>query len=100
MADAETCRDWQLRTDETRRILTDKNLEPWQKAHMAGGAYAGLTLSGLRQRHRQRFLTRMSKLNAILVKYQLESFDDYQNISSSDLQKMITIIRTLARTKK
>lgn len=100
MADTEVYRDWQSRTEAAKKILADKHLKLWQKAHMTGGAYAGLTLSGLRSKHRHQFLNRIVKLNRILAKYELESFDDYQQIASSDLRQMITIIRTLACPKK
>lgn len=100
MADTETYRDWQKRTQEASKILSDKKLKRWQKVHMVGGAYAGLSLSGLRSKHRHRFLNRISELNVILARYQLESFDDYQNIEPSDLKQMIDIARKLACPKK
>jgi len=96
VADVETYRDWQIRTREANEILSNKKLKLWQKVHMVGGAYAGLTLSGLRSKHRHRFLNRISELNKILAQYQLESFDDYQNIKSADLKQMILIGRKLA----
>jgi len=95
VADENVYRDWQERTLEANEILSNKQLEIWEKAHMAAGAYAGLTLSGLRSKHRHRFLNRIVQLNHILAKYRLDSFDDYQHIDSSDLRQMIAIIRTL-----
>lgn len=100
MADEEAYRDWQSRTEAAKKILSDKELKLWEKAHMTGGAYAGLTLSGLRSKHRHQFLNRVAKLNVILARYQLVSFDDYQNIEPADLRQMIAIIRTLACPKK
>ena len=96
MADVENYRGWQIRTREANETLSNKKLKLWQKVHMVSGAYAGLTLSGLRSKHRHRFLNRISELNKILAQYQLESFDDYQNIKSADLKQMILIGRKLA----
>lgn len=95
MVDKETYRDWRSSTQAAEKILSDSKLKPWQKAHMVGGAYAGLTLSGLRSKHRHRFLNRISELNQILAQYQLESFDDYQNIKPADLKKLVNIASKL-----
>lgn len=100
MADEKTYRDWQGRTRRASQVLSDKKLKPWQKAHLAGGAYAGLALSNLRSKHRHRFLNRISQLNAILAKYPIESFDDYQQIRAADVQEMIATIRMLACPRK
>ena len=100
MSNAETYRDWQARTEEARKILSNKQLKLWQKAHMAAGAYAGLTLSDLRSKHRHKFLNRVVSLNRILARYELDSFDDYQQIESADLRKMVDIIKTMACPRK
>jgi hypothetical protein len=100
MADPAVYRDWQARTAAAKKILSDQQLALWEKVHLAGGAYAGLTLSGLQSKHRHQFLNRIVKLNHILARYQLESFDDYQRIEPADLQQMMAIILTLACPKK
>ncbi len=96
MADQKAYQDWRTRTLKAQQIIADKSLAIWEKAHMAGGAYAGLDLSGLKSKHRHQILNRLTNLNAILSDYQLDTFDDYQNIEKADLQAMISIIKTLA----
>jgi hypothetical protein len=96
MADKKVYQDWNNRADKVTAIVTDKSLLPWQKAHLVGGAYAGLALEGLKSKHRHKVLSGFSKINGILSRYTLNSFDDYQNIKEEDLREIIKIVKSLA----
>jgi iron uptake system EfeUOB component EfeO/EfeM len=70
-----------------------------QKAHRVGGAYAGLALDGLRSKRRHKILTDFGKVNAVLARYTLNSFDDYDRIEDEDLREILRIVRSLTPPK-
>lgn len=80
MADKKAYQQWRESTEQVEAIVADRTLALWQKAHRVGGAYAGLALDGLRSKHRYKILSGFEKVNAVLARYTLNSFDDYERI--------------------
>jgi len=71
----------------------------WQKVDRVGGAYTGLALDGLTSKHRHKILAGFGKVNAVLARYTLNSFDDYERIEDEDLREILRIVRSLAPPK-
>ena len=96
MADKNAYESWGKMAEQARNINSDSSLQLWQKAHMITGAYAGLEISSLRSKHRHHVLNILAEINDILKQYNLESFDDYQNINDPHLQEIIQLAKTLS----
>lgn len=99
MADQEAYRHWRDSADQVENIISDRSLPLWKKAHLVGGAYAGLALEGLKSKHRHKILSGFGKVNAVLAGYTLNSFDDYEQIADEDLREILHIVRSLAPPK-
>ena len=96
MASRSTYRDWKARTQKASTILADKQLPTWKKAHMVGGAYNGLELDQLLPKHKRRIYASLSDMNQILRKYEIKTWDDYEQIEEVDLRQIIQIAKGLA----
>jgi hypothetical protein len=96
MADKQSYQDWSSSAKKVQAISTDTSLALWQKGHLVGGAYAGLALEGLKSKHRHKIIAGFSKVNGILSRYTLNSFDDYQRIKDEDLHEIIRIVKSIA----
>jgi hypothetical protein len=70
-----------------------------KKARLVGGAYAGLALVGLKSKHRHKILPGLGKVNGVLSRYTLNSFDDYERIEDEDLRGIHRIVRSLTPPK-
>lgn len=95
MADKKAYQQWKAQAELVRQIASDKNLALWQRAHMAAKPLTAIELNGLQSKHRRKFMTAFSQINGILANYQLDTFDDYQKISSEELSEMIRLLKTL-----
>lgn len=91
--------DWARRAEEVKRIVADRQLPLWEKARDVGGAYAGLDLTGLPSKYRCKVLARVAERNAIVAKYSIETFEDYQKIEPQDLRAMIAAFKSLGALK-
>lgn len=91
--------DWEERTRKAFSILGDKALPKWKKAHMVGGAYAGLELDQLQSKHRRKVYNCLSDMNQILRRYSLKEWDDYEQIQEVDIQQLIDLAKGLACPK-
>ena len=99
VADKKAYQHWRESTEQVETIIADRSLPLWQKAHRVGGAYAGLALDGLKSKHRHKILAGFGKVNAVLARYTLDSFDDYEQIEDEDLREILRIVRSLAPPK-
>ncbi len=99
MADKQAYQHWRESAEQVEAIVADRSLPLWQKAHRVGGAYAGLALEGLKSKHRHKILTGFGKVNAVLARYTLNSFDDYEQLADEDLREILRIVRSLAPPK-
>ena len=95
MADKNVYREWKIQAEQVKKIASDKTLALWQRAHLAVRPLTSIELTGLQSKHRQKFMTTIVKVNRILANYQLETFDDYQKISSDELHEIIRLLKTL-----
>mgnify|MGYP000545439938 CR=1 FL=1 len=59
-------------------------------------AYVGLALEGLKSKHRHKILAGFGKLNGVLARYTLATFDDCEKIAEEDLREIVRIVRSLA----
>lgn len=99
VADKNAYQQWWESAEQVEKIVADRALPLWQKAHRVGGAYAGLALDGLKSKHRHKILAGFGKVNAVLARYTLNSFDDYERIEDEDLREILRIVRSLAPPK-
>jgi iron uptake system EfeUOB component EfeO/EfeM len=101
VADKAAYRQWRECAKKARSVAASDTMELWEKAHGVNHAYAGLALEGLQSKHRHKLLAEFGKVNAVFARYTLNSFDDYQNISDSNLKEIIKIVSgiTLPKTK-
>lgn len=96
MADKAAYQQWLESAKKVQSIAADHSLELWQKVHKVNEAYAGLALEGLRSKHRHKLLAAFGKVNTVFARYTLNSFDEYEKISESDLKEIIQIVSSLA----
>lgn len=99
MADRQAYQQWRESAEKVEIIVADRSLALWQKAHLVGGAYSGLALEGLKSKHRHKVLSGFKKINGVLARYTLISFDDYVQIEDGDLREIIQTVRSLAPPK-
>ena len=95
MADKAAYQQWRESAENVKSIAAYGSLQLWEKAHKVNEAYAGLALEGLRSKHRHKLLAEFGKVNAVFAGYTLNSFDDYEKISESDLKEIIRIVRAI-----
>mgnify|MGYP003381565596 CR=1 FL=1 len=95
MVDRAAYQQWLVSAEKVKSIAANDSLELWQKAHRVNEAYAGLALEGLRSKHRHKLLAGFGKVNAVFTGYTLNSFNDYEKISDSDLREIIKIVSSL-----
>jgi len=99
VADKKAYQHWRESAEQVETIIAERSLPLWQKAHRVGGAYAGLALDGLKSKHRHKILAGFGKVNAVLARYTLNSFDDYERIEDENLREILPTIRSLASPK-
>lgn len=99
MADKSAYQQWRESAKKVKSITTDDTLALWEKAHRVNQAYAGLALDGLRSKHRHKLLAEFGKVNAVFAAYTLNSFEDYEIISDSDLKEIIRIVSAITPPK-
>ena len=91
--------DWAKRAAQVQAIFDDPAIPLWEKAHQVGRAYQDVQLDGLKSKHRRRMFADLAKLNQILARYPIETFDDYQLIAEADLKAIVDTFRGFARFK-
>ncbi len=96
MAVKKVYQDWIDSAEKVHAIARDKSLPLWKRGHLVGGAYAGLALEGLQSKHRRKIIAGFSKVNTILARYTLSSFDDYQLIKDEDLCEIIRLVKSIS----
>lgn len=96
MATKQAYKDWNRIARESLAIAQDKALPLWEKGHLVGEPYTELALEDLQSKHRRKILNGFAKINAILKKYPLTTFDDYKNISENDLREIISLVKSMA----
>ena len=99
MANRRRREDWNQRAQQVRDICADPSLALWQKAHLVGRAYQDVQLDGLQSKHRHRIYSALSKLNTILARYPIKTFDDYALIAKHDLKEIIDTFKAFALIK-
>lgn len=95
MADEAAYASWEASALEVERIARDRTIPLWQKAQRVGAAYATVELEGLRSKHRHKIFNRIVQVNAILQRYDLEDFDDYQRMDEADLREIVSLFRSM-----
>jgi hypothetical protein len=93
MANRRRREDWQRRAQQVRDICADRTLALWQKAHLVGAACKDVQLDGLQSKHRHKIFAGLAKINIILARYPIETFDDYALIDSEDLHTIINTFK-------
>lgn len=91
--------DWQRRAEQVRALCDDPTIPLWKKAHLVGSAYQDVQLDGLKSKHRRRLFADLAKLNQILARYPIQTFDDYQLVAEEDLRAIVATFRAFARFK-
>ena len=99
MADKAAYASWQASAREVERIATDRTSPLWQKAQLVGAAYTTVPLEGLRSKHRHKIFNRIVAVNAILQRYSLDDFEDYQHMKEADLREIVSLFRSMKPTK-
>ena len=95
MADKDAYASWHASAREVERIAKNPSLPLWQKAHLVGAAYTTVALEGLRSKHRHRIFNRIVQVNAILQRYNLDDFEDYQHMDEADLREIVSLFRSM-----
>ena len=80
-------------------MCDDPTIPLWKKAHLVGCIYQDVQLDGLKSKHRRRMFAELAKLNQILARYPIETFDDYQLIAEEDLRAIVGTFQGFARFK-
>lgn len=91
--------DWQQRAEQVKALCDDPSIPLWEKAHRVGAAYQDVQLDGLKSKHRRRMFSELSRLNDILARYPIETFDDYRLIAEDDLKTIVDTFKGFARFK-
>ena len=99
MANRRRREDWNRRAQQVREICADPALALWQKAYRVGGAYQDVQLDRLQSKHRRRIFDAIANVNAILARYPIETFDDYQAIDTRDLNAIVETFKAFALIK-
>ncbi len=99
MADKAAYASWHASDQEVERIARDHSIPLWQKAHLVGAAYTTVALEGLRSKHRHKIFNRIVQVNAILRRYDPDSFEDYQHMDEADLREIVNLFRSMGPNK-
>lgn len=99
MAEKTAYASWRESAAEVERIATDRSIPLWRKARLVGIPYTRIELEGLQSKHRHKILNRIVAVNAILGRYTLDSFDDYQHMADADLKEIVGLFRSMRPTK-
>lgn len=99
MADKDAYASWYASAQEVERIAKDRAIPLWQKARLVGAAYTTVALEGLRSKHRHKIFNRIVQVNAILQRYNLDSFEDYQHMDEADLREIVSLFRSMGPTQ-
>ena len=91
--------DWIKRAQKVQDICADPSTPLWQKAHRVGAAYQDVQLDGFQSKHRHKIFAALSSINEILVRYPIETFDDYQLVETKDLAAIINTFKALGSIK-
>ena len=98
MAKQDAYASWHACAQEVERIARSRSIPLWQKAYRVGAAYSAIELDGLRSKHRHKIFHCLAEVNAVLARYRLDSFDDYQTMDETDLREIVRLFRSLRPT--
>src|SRR5690606_34919190 len=98
MADTNVYRQWRAMTSKAPQWAVDESLPLWQRVDRVRGAYNGIELSGLRSRHRNKMMGVLQEINLTLQRYELETFEDYQEMAEQDLCDIIKLAQGMSHT--
>lgn len=99
MADKAAYQFWRESASKVEAIATDPSLASWQKVRQVNSAYVGLTLEGLKSKHRHKILSGFAQVNAVFAGYEISRYEDYENMDEQDLKEIVRIVRSLAPPK-
>ena len=80
------------RAQNARKQIADSSLPKWQRLMQGLEAFSGLELTELPEETCKQLETKLAAVNGILSQYQLETNEDYENISDADLQEALDIV--------
>ena len=84
------------RAQNAQRRITDSSLPKWQRLMQGLEAFSGLELTELPEETCKQLETKLAVVNGILSPYQLETNEDYENISDADLQQALQLVDVAA----
>jgi hypothetical protein len=84
------------RAKEVKSIVSDGSLPKSRRVPQALQALGGLTLTGLPIDERSTLEANLVNVNRILARYQLETFEAYDQMKDTDLQQVLDILAALA----
>lgn len=80
------------RAQKSRMLAHDPQLPKWQRLLQGLQAYSGLELTGMDEDVRGSLETNLVAVNRVLERYPLETNEDYQILSPTDLQEALDIL--------
>ena len=78
------------------RCLASTDKLQWKRTQESLGCFVDLPLDNLPRKLQRRIDTHFARINAILERYALQTWDDYQKISDADLARIEEVIKSLA----
>ena len=81
-------------TNAVRR-LDEVEHPQWKRIQNASLCFKGLPIDHLPEKLEHRLDAAFCRINAVLARYPIKTWEDYQTISSDDLNKIETLIRRL-----
>lgn len=84
--------DLKNRAREVFLHLSDDKLQFGEKIKNSLTSLSGLELTDIPVKNKKWLLGELGKINAIFSKYNIETFQDYEKIASTDRKKMLNIL--------
>ncbi len=88
--------DLQQRAKNVVAIANDQSLPTWQRVLQSLQAFAGTQLTGLPPRIYRAVEKHFVAVNRVLAEYHLEKNEDYEQMTESDLQEILNILKDSA----
>lgn len=87
--------DFALRWVKALFCFDAQDLPQWKRTQNALFCFKGLALDDLPDNYQRRIDSHFAQINTILAGYTLQTWDDYQKMSSEDLNKIHKLIDAL-----
>lgn len=87
--------DLKNRAQEAFSYLSDDKLRFWEKIKNSLTSLAGVELTNLSENDRKWFEGELIRINALFLKYDIEKYQDYENITKTDRKKLLYILFTM-----